>query len=216
MQASLQMLSRWWKQPPINKVAFTLIWSDFLLLSATGIVAPIYAVFVTNQVRGGSLAVVGLATTVYWVVKSIVQVPVSWYVDRKRGERDDFLCMVVGSVIAASVPMLYYFFVTEAWHIYVLETINGIGFALQTPTWYAIFSRHLDKNREGTEWTMYSNAVGIGFAIAAAIGGFIADRYGFRVLFPMVSALMLLGSVLFLAVREDIIAGDIKSGARSA
>lgn len=212
MQATLPYVTRWWKKPSISKIVLTLIYSDFLFISAGGIISPIFAVFITNQINGGSLSVVGLSTLVFWVVKSAVQVPVAWYVDRTRGERDDYLFMIVGVAISAVIPMLYYFFVREAWHVYAVEALNGVGYAFQVPTWLAIFTRHIDKNKESTEWTMHSNTIGLGFAFAAAIGGFLADRYGLRVLFPMVSALMLVGAVILLFIREDIIKGDIANG----
>jgi MFS family permease len=196
----------------INRIVKTLIWSDFLMLSAGGFLAPIYAVFVTGQVTGGTLATVGFATTVFYVVKSLVQFPVSWYADRHKGERDDFLLVVVGSVIAAVVPLLYYFLADAIWQVYLFEAINGVGYALLTPTWLAIFSRHLDKERESTEWTLHSNAIGFGFAAAAAAGGLLAERFGFGIIFLLVSGCTFAGAAVLLAVKSDILESDRRNG----
>ena len=102
MHLSLFMASE--RKPVVNRIIKTLIYSDFLLLAAGGFLAPVYAIFVTREIGGGSVAVVGFATTIFWVVKSLAQFPVSWYADQIKGERDDYSMMVVGSAIASLVP----------------------------------------------------------------------------------------------------------------
>ncbi len=205
-----------WKKTGLNKIVFTMISSDFLVVSAPGFVSPIVAVFLTTQVQGATLATVGFATTLFWVVKSAVQVPVSAYIDARRGERDDFAIMVIGTTIVSIVPLLYYFFAHEVWQVYLFETINGIGYAMQVPTWLAIFTRHIDRHREGTEWMFHSNAIGLGYAGTAALGGVLAERFGFRVIFLLVSAFLFLGSAALLAMRDEIAASDAKDGASAA
>lgn len=192
------------RKSSVNHVILTLVLSDFLVISAPGLLSPIIAVFLTTQIAGGTLATVGFATTIFWVIKSVVQVPVAHYADNRRGEADDFAMMLVGSCLASVVPLLYYFFANEVWHVFALEALNGIGYAMMVPTYLAIFTRHIDKYKEGTEWTLHSNAVGLGFAAAAGLGGLMAERYGFRVIFLLVSATMFLGTVILLSIRRDI------------
>lgn len=60
----------------INKVIKTLIMADLTFLSAFGFLGPIFAVFVVKQIAGGSLQVVGFAATIYWLIKSILQLPI--------------------------------------------------------------------------------------------------------------------------------------------
>jgi MFS family permease len=201
-----------WRKPQINRVIAVLIYGDFLFLSAGGFITPIYALFLTQEIAGGTVAVVGFATTIFWLVKSLVQFPVSWLADEVKGERDDFSMMILGSTVASVVPLLYYLFATEVWHIYALEVLNGIGFAMAVPTYLAIFTRHIDKQKESLEWTLHSNAVGLGFAATAALGGLLAELYGLRIIFLLVSAVMFLGTVTLLMVKEDIINGDRKDG----
>ncbi len=205
-------MPRWLRRPQVNKIIATLIYSDFLLLSAGGFLTPIYAVFVTGQIDGGTVAVVGFATTIFWAVKSLAQFPVSWYADQLRGERDDYTMMIAGSAIASTVPLLYYLLADKVWHVYLLEVLNGVGFAMAVPTYLAIFTRHIDKNRESFEWTLHSNAVGFGYAATAALGGVLGQHFGLRVIFPIVSAVMFLGTVVLLLIKEDILDGDRKSG----
>ena len=198
----------WWKREKVNKVVLTMVYADFLLISATGFLSPIAAVFVTTQIVGATLATVGFVTTLFWVVKSAVQIPVSSYVDAHPGEGDDFRFMIIGCVICSVVPLLYYLYAREVWHLFALETLNGIGYAMQVPTWLAIFTRHIDKHRESSEWTLHSNAIGLGFAATAAVGGVLADRFGFRVLFLLVSAVSFFGTVTLLLIKDDMFRSD--------
>lgn len=198
----------WWRRQQVNKVVMTMVYADFLLISASGFLSPISAVYITTQIAGATLATVGFVTTLFWVVKSAVQIPVSAYADAQRGERDDFQFMIVGCIISSVVPLLYYFYVREVWQLFAVETLNGVGYALQVPTWLAIFTRHIDRHRESSEWTIHSNAIGLGFAAAAAVGGVLADRFGFRVLFLLVSAFMFMGTVALLFIKDEMLASD--------
>ena len=181
-----------------------MVYADFLYISATGFLSPIFAVFLTSQVRGATLADVGFATTLFWVVKSAVQIPVSWYIDSTPGEKDDYHLMLIGYLASCLVPLGYYFFVSEMWHVYLLEAMNGVAYALLAPSWLAIFTRHIDKHREGTEWTLYSNAVGLGFAATAALGGVLAERLGFRIIFLFVATLMFCGGLVLFHIRRKM------------
>lgn len=185
------------KLPYVNGVVRAMIASDFLIISSAGFLAPIGAVYFTEQIAGASLAAVGFASTVFWLAKSAFQVPVSLMADSKKGERDDFALMIAGVVISGIVQLLFYFWVREMWQVYLMQIFDGIGYALQVPTYLAVFTRHIDKDHEGTEWMLHSNAIGLGFAITSAIGGVIAERFGFRVIF-LVAAGMLFASVIAL------------------
>jgi MFS family permease len=183
-----------------------LIYSDFLIFSAVGFISPIVAVYVTGQIRGGSLSVVGWSTAIYWGVKSLAQLPLSAYVDRRRNDVVTYNIMLVGSALSVIVPLFYWLLASEAWHVYFIEAINGLLAAMMIPTWLTLFTKHIDANREATEWALHSNAVGIGYAAAAAAGGMLADRFGFQAIFPIVAACMLAGALLLLAVRKDLVA----------
>src|SRR5580698_2477433 len=74
--------------------------SDFFLLAGWGFIDPIFAVFIVERIAGGTLITVGIAAAIYWILKSIIQVPVSNYLDRTPGERDDFMTLVGGLLLA--------------------------------------------------------------------------------------------------------------------
>jgi MFS family permease len=192
------------RRQKINRVVMTLVYTDFLFYTAAGFLSPIVAIFYAEGVSGGSIAIAGMVTALFWVVKSAVQVPVSIYADRKKGEGDDFTLMFTGYVIISFVFLGYYLFVDQAWQVFVMEAAKAVGYGLMIPTYMAMYTRHIDKNRENTEWTLHSNAVGLGFAAAAAVGGLLAETFGFRAVFLLTFLLSLLAPVVLLIIRKEI------------
>lgn len=190
----------------MNKIVKILTVSDFFLLSSFGLLAPIFAVFITGQI-GGSLKTVGIATSVYWITKCIFQLPIAKRLDNNPIERDDYSLMMVGIFMFCFVPLMY-LACREPWHLYMVQFFYGLASAVSFPGWAAIFTRHIDKKREAFEWSVYSTSVSIGTAIAATAGGFVAHKFGFRVLF---SAMAMLNAFVFLhllTLKRHIIVSD--------
>ncbi|MBI4994921.1 MFS transporter [Candidatus Peregrinibacteria bacterium] len=157
----------------INKVVKVLVMTDFFVNSAFGSFAPIFAIFITGQIHNGSASVAGFATSVFWIVKSLVQLPVARFLDKTDGEFDDFWALFFGYLLGGLLPFGY-LFVSEPWHLYVLQAFYGVCMAWAVPSWYAIFTRHVDKWRVSFEWSLQSVfSVGLATAIAAALGGYV-------------------------------------------
>ena len=180
---------------------------DIMFFSAYGLIGPIFAVFVTNQVAGATIATAGFAATINLLVRALLQMPIARYIDRHKGEKDDFIFMVAGSTLISVVPFAY-FFVSTPLHLYLAQVVLGIGGALANPGWFAIFTRHIDKNKEGTEWTLENVGVGLAAAGTAAIGGLLAQRFGFHNLFLIVGVLSLLGLVIQISLYSTVIELD--------
>lgn len=191
--------------PKINQVILIIIFADFILITAFGFLPPFFAVFVTEQIRNGTVAVVGLSITIYWVVKSILQLFVARFIDRNHGEVDDFYFLIAGSFLNSIFITLFYF-ATEAWHIYFLQFLIAIGDALLVPPFYAIFTRHIDRGREGFEWSLYSSfSLGAGAAIGSIFGGILGPAIGFRNVFPLIGILVFIATVMMLFLRPYIL-----------
>lgn len=192
------------KKPKINQVILTIIIAEFVLITAWGFLAPIFAVFITQQIAGGTVAVVGFAITVYWTTKSILQLFVARFIDKNHGEIDDFYFFIAGGFLNAIFVSLYYF-AASVWHIYTLHFLIAVADAMLVPPFYAIFTRHIDKGREGLEWSLYSSfALGAGSALGGAAGGILATLVGFRIVFPLVGFLTLIATIILLFLRPYI------------
>lgn len=191
----------------INKVIKILISSDFLLQSGWGLIGPIFAIFLTKQIQGGDLRMVGFVAATYWVVKSIVQPFIAKHMDKNHGEKDDFWLLITGMYIANLIP-LGYIFSTQPWHIFTLESIRGLAMACVVPSWSAIFTRHINKGREAFSWSLESTGIGFAAGLAGAFGGFLASILGFKVVFILVSLFGIISSSVLLLIRNQIFLKD--------
>lgn len=190
--------------PKTNHVILLIIIAMFLLTTAFGFLAPIFAIFITQQIAGATVATVGFAITIYWTIKSILQLFVARYIDKNHGEIDDFYFFLAGVALNAIFISLY-FWAREIWHVYALHSAIGVGDALLIPPFYAIFTRHIDKGQEGFDWALYSSfSIGAGSAIGGALGGIFATLAGFRVVFLIVGLLSFVSAVILLFLRPYI------------
>lgn len=189
---------------PFNRVVRTLIISDFFLLFGWGLVSPILAIFITERIKGGSAQIVGISVGIYWIVKSLIQVPVAHCLDRKPSEKDDYLALFGGTLIASLVS-LGYVFAELPLHVYFLEALHAIGMAFAVPSWAAIFTRHIDKGKEALSWGVENSSLGIGVGVAGIIGGAGAKIFGFVPLFIGVFVFGITASLMFLFISKDLI-----------
>lgn len=188
----------------INSVILSLVFFDFFLNGAVGTIGPFFAIFISENVAGGTIAAAGIAVAIYWIVKSIVQLPIARWLDKTDGETDDFWALFIGYLGAAVVPMIY-FFSTNIWHVFAAQAFFGFCMAWAVPAWFSIFTRHLDKFRIGFEWSLYSVfSVGAATAISGVLGGFLAEKYGFRIIFVLASVLMLAATLGLLTIRKRL------------
>ncbi len=193
-----------------NKVIQLFILSDLLIASAWGFIGPVFAVFLLESIHGGSASVAGIAAGIYWIAKSIVQIPIGKYLDRNHGEKDDYWFMVIGLFVSSFVP-LGFLVSSQPWHIYVLNFAHAICMAAVVPPWGGIFTRHMDKGKEAESWSFESSAIGLGAGIAGVVGGLVAASIGFAPLFIGVSVLSFVGTLLLLFVKKNIVPHDGKT-----
>lgn len=187
----------------INKVVKTMIQADLIFVSAFGFITPIFAVFITEQIKDGNVKVVGFAAAIYWILKSLLQVPMGRYLDKNVGEKDDFYFVVVGYFLAVLVP-LGYIFSSLPYHIYGLQALYAIAMGMAIPGWAAIFTRHIDKGKEAFEWSLESTAIGLGAGITGAAGGILASKFGFDIVFILVAAAAFTGALLLFTIYKYI------------
>lgn len=198
------------KNYQVNTIIKVLIASDFLVWSSANLVGPVFAIFVTDVIPGGSVAAVGIASMIYFVTKSVVEIPIGTYIDRSKSEKDDLYSALIGTMLNAVTYMLYPL-VGAIWQLYLLQIAAGAAAAIAYPGWYSIFTRHIDKSKEAFEWSLYDVLLGLGMAATAALGALMVDKFGFNVVFYMIGILTFSGAMLLFIIRKRIyLGGGIK------
>lgn len=195
----------------INRVIKYLILSDFVFWSGWGLLAPIFAVFVEKEIEGGNLAVIGIASGIYWILKSALRVPIGILLDSRKGEEDDFWFLFFGLILSSLVPFGY-LMAKYPFHLYLLQSLQALGMAMVLSGWTAIFSRHLDSGKEATEWGLDGTLVGFGIGISGTFGGLIANAFGFKVIFVIVGILGIVSALFLLGILKIISPRSLKKG----
>ncbi len=188
----------------INKVVKVMVFSDLVLSSGWGLIGPILAIYIVGNIQGGNVKVAGIAMGVYWLGKSILQMPIAHYLDENHGEKDDYYALVVGTFLASLVP-IGFIFAALPWHIYILQGVHALGMAMAIPSWSAIFTRHIEKEKEAFCWSLDSSSIGFGAGVAAILGGAIAEIFGFIPLFVGVSVLGITAASLLLLIKKQLL-----------
>jgi MFS family permease len=173
----------------MNKTIKLLMLSDIFVLTGFGLIEPILAIFIKDNLVGGTIFTAGFASTLFLLTKCIIQLPFSKYVDT-HDKKVNWL--ILGTFIIALVPFIY-ILANHIYFIYFAQILYGIGSGLAYPTWLGLWSTHLDKKHESFEWSLYSSLTGIGTAITAAIGALIAEFIGFVYTFLLVGIMALTG-----------------------
>ena len=187
----------------INPVIRFLIISDTIFMGAAGLLGPIFALFIEDFIQGGNAAVAGLSAGIYLFTKSILQIPIAHFIDKIRGEKDDFWLMFTFTTLIAFVPLLY-LIINTPFQLYIVQFILGFFAAFTFPTYMAIFTRHIDKEKEGTEWGIYFTLTDLTGAMFAAIGGYVATTQGFPVLIITVVIISFIGSLFLWTIKSHI------------
>jgi MFS family permease len=185
----------------MNRTVKLLMFSDVFVLTGFGLIEPILAIFIKENLIGGTIFAAGIASMIFLITKCLIQLPFSRYVD---AHDDKVRWLIAGTLFIALVPFVY-IFATNIYQIYLAQFIYGLGSGLAFPTWLGLWSTNLDRHHESFEWSLYSSVVGLGTAATAAIGAAVAQFIGFKTTFFLVGLMSLAGCgvLLFLERKQE-------------
>ncbi|MFA5099179.1 MAG: MFS transporter [Candidatus Paceibacterota bacterium] len=187
----------------VNRIIKHLVISDLLFLGSWSMISPIFSIFIIEKVEGASVVIVGMVAALYWLVKSLLQMPVANYLDKTDGEKDDFYALVIALALAALAS--FSFALTKSlWQLFFTQFLYAVAMGLYIPSWTAIFSRHLDEKKISFDWSLDSTVVGVTSFFAAIFSGVLANWFGFSFVFFAVGTLSLL-SAFFIFFTPNLI-----------
>jgi len=183
----------------MNKTIKLLMLSDIFVLTGFGLIDPILAIFIKDNLIGGTIFSAGLASMIFFLTKSIIQLPFSRHIDKTENKTR---WLILGTLLITLVPFIY-IFSSGIKMIYLAQLIHGIGSGLAYPTWLGLWSINLDRKQESFEWSLYSTLTGVGIATTAAVGGALAQFIGFKFTFALVGFMSLVGCLILLWLNEN-------------
>ena len=182
----------------MNRTMKILMLSDIFVLTGFGLIQPILAIFINDGVTGGTVFAAGMASALFMLTKSLVQLPFSRYID---GHTKKTKWLIVGTLLMATVPIIY-ISAQSIIHVYLAEIVYGLGSGMAYPTWLGLWSTNLDKGKESFQWSIYSTSTGLGTAATGALGAGISSLAGFPVTFMLAGLLCLMGCMALLILES--------------
>lgn len=189
---------------PNNPFIKKFILAESLLWSSWNLMAPIFAVFVTQEVSGGDITAAATSISVYLIVRTGAEILSSKYVSTFSDQKK--IKAIILGYILISLSMVGFALSESILSIYLFWALSGFAFGISTPAKLTLFSNSLDKNKETVEWGAYDSITLIAMAIATSIGGIIASSYGFRTLFFIAAGVCLLGIIPYINYKPKTLA----------
>lgn len=174
----------------VDPIVRAYIISECFLWSGWNFVIPIFAVFATTQVPGGTIQIAASSYSTYLITRVIFELLSGNYLLIKS-ERIKIISSILG-ILIVSFAYLGFAFTNSVAHLFIFYALVGVGLGIATPAKNSLFSVHLDKNKEASEWSIADATSFISMALAVSLGGFIAGVYGFKTLFLIAGGVNLL------------------------
>lgn len=165
-----------------------LLITNSLILLAGAMLGPIQAIFV--GMVGGDLMEAGIASGIFSFVAGITVLLSGRFTDKLK---EPELVVVVGYMIMAA-GFLSYLFVNSVVLLFLAQIVIGFGDAIYNPAFDALYSKHLDSTKAGSQWGMWEATNYFTAAIGAIIGGIIAKNFGFTPVFISMAVLCILSA----------------------
>lgn len=179
------------KKNILNTPLRILLITNSLVLLAGGMIGPIYALFVENI--GGDLLDASFAGAAFALAAGVTTFISGKYTD---GHDHKEMIVVLGYIVMGAGFFLYTI-VDSMFTLLIVQVIIGFGEAIYLPAFDAVYSKHLDHNKEGQQWGAWESMYYFATAIGATAGGYIVVYSGFNPMFILM-ALLCFGSALYI------------------
>jgi len=179
------------KQLFFNKALRILLSTNAMILMTAAMLGPIYALFVEKV--GGDLMDASIAGGIFALAAGLTTLVSGKYSDKVK---ENELIVVLGYSIMG-IGFLLYFWVNSIIFLFMVQAIIGLGEAIYSPAFDAVYSKHLDGHKSGTQWGAWESMNYFPTAIGAIIGGGLVTLFGFQPLF-VIMAMLCFSSALYI------------------
>lgn len=173
-----------------------LTFSNSLMSLAFGLFGPFYIIFINDL--GGSIENFGMAVGLLVLSGALTSFIAGKYSD-KFG-RKPFL--ILGGFASALVVFLYTV-IGSLWQLYILQIFNGLIATIFETSEHALLGDLTIKEERGKEVGKYYALLGIAEAVAIFIGGFLAGKFGFKIIFYIISIIFIISTIILLKLKEN-------------
>lgn len=175
-----------------------LFFCNGIFVLAASLLGPLYAVYVEKIGKGV------LTISVSWAV-FLISATVFTLIISKIGDKIKKDHLLIGGYILRAISWTAYIFINSVPELILLQIFLGLGEALGSPAFEAIFAEHLDDGHhveEYSDWILIRNIV---TAIGTLAGGLIVVSFGFPYLFLLMSFLAIISLIGILLKPKKVV-----------
>lgn len=185
-----------------NKFVKLFILNETLVWSVWYTILPILASFLLVTVPGSKVEY-GIYGYTAYVISRIIGGLLSGLMFPKPGDKLK-LSIVISGTLILSIAYAGFAVSTSILMFIGAYVLSGFALGFSTPVRFSLFSEHLDKEEEVTEWSMDENLIYIGTALAALLSGIILTTYSFQLLFILAAVINLFSIIPFVIITKHI------------
>ena len=180
----------------LNKVVIYLTLSDVFTWGSFMIISALTGLYLAQKLGQDAIQFVGIGTAIYFLTRSIFQIPIGRITDKYKKDKDEILILFVG-ILLMGTPFIFYPSISLPYHYYILQFIFGLGVALNVTNWRKLFALNVDRGREGRQYALYETVVSACTAILSIVGGYIANLGSmyFDMVISFAGIVIMLGSI---------------------
>ncbi|HEV7453768.1 MAG TPA: MFS transporter [Candidatus Saccharimonadales bacterium] len=182
-----------------NPALRVLLISDALVLISVAMITPIYAVFVARV--GGDILDAGLTAAGLAFGSAFAALIAGKYADRLREKKS----LLVLSHAVVGLSFLLFITVHSVWYLAAIQVVIGLVRAFADPAFDALYSSHLDKHQEASEWGTWEAMAYSAGGVGAILGGVIVHYGSFSALFVVMAVLCFASAAYVLRVPKRVL-----------
>jgi len=183
------------KQKSLN----ILLTTNSLILLATAMLAPIYAIYVEDI--GGSLLDASLTAGALALAAGITSLFAGKLTDRTNNKK---IIIVIGYLVIC-LGFFLYLFVNSIWLLLLVQILLGFGQAFYAPAFDVLYSEHTSRQRRGIQWGMWESMFSFTTAFGAVAGGIIATFLSFSAIFILMGLMCLFSAIYIYHLPKKIL-----------
>lgn len=155
-----------------------------------GMLGPLFAVFAEKV--GGDILDITWAWATYLVITGICYILVGKLINGKPYKEK---IMVAGYSLNALFTFGY-LFVSDSWHLFIVQAGLGIAEAIGTPAWDALYAKNAGDDHDTYAWGLSSGQSQIVTGAAILVGGLITHYGSFNILFIMMGTIQSIAAIV--------------------
>ena len=186
-----------------GKIIQMMTLNDITYWATDSFVGVVLILFVLQFIEGGSATHFGLAFLVYKFVSAFFSIPIGRFFDRHHGHIDEIWGLVCTSIASGSVYVALSFG-SELWHLYLAMGTLGFLSTVNLISWRTLFYNNIEVGEYGRTIGLYQTFMSIGQGCAIALGGLVADKFGFDTVVFFGGIVIMVGAFLPLSVKRFV------------